>query len=70
MMGADHDADRSRSVARGRAVELLRQAEAHGYRNIAEISREPAFDSIRSRPDFKLLMMDLAIPVDPFASAN
>jgi hypothetical protein len=29
-----------------------------------------SFDPLRSRPDFQALMMDLAFPADPFASAK
>jgi len=32
------------------------------------VRTEPALDPLRDRPDFRLLMMDLATPAEPFAS--
>jgi hypothetical protein len=40
---------------------------AGGYRNVALMRRDHDRDPLRSRPDFQLLMMDLAMPDDPFA---
>jgi hypothetical protein len=31
------------------------------------MNRDPDLDPLRSRPDFQLLMMDLAMPAEPFA---
>ena len=39
---------------------------AAGYRGPA-LRTEPAFNPLRARHDFQLLMMDLAMPGDPFA---
>jgi hypothetical protein len=57
--------------ASDRAMGALRAAIAAGYR------RDPAWfladtdlASLRDRPDFRLLMMDLVMPADPFASAR
>jgi serine/threonine-protein kinase len=52
------------------ALGLLRKALDMGYRNLAEILTESALDPLRPRPDFQLLMMDLAMPADPFAQAR
>jgi serine/threonine-protein kinase len=50
-----------------RAMGLLRRAVAAGYRSIDWMRRDPDLDGLRGRRDFQLLMMDLAMPVDPFA---
>jgi tetratricopeptide (TPR) repeat protein len=50
-----------------RAMESLRQAIAVGYRDASQLRIESALASLRSRDDFKLLMMDLAMPADPFS---
>ena len=49
------------------AMGLLRRAAAEGYRNANSMAKEAALDPLRRRPDFRLLMMDLAMPADPFA---
>jgi hypothetical protein len=41
-----------------------------GYRSLNAFSSEEALDSLRSRDDFRALMMDLAMPADPFATAH
>ena len=46
---------------------MLRQANAAGYRDLAHMRSDIALDPLRARPDFQLLMMDLAMPADPFA---
>ena len=51
-----------------KAVALLRHAAAKGFSNLATYRNEPALDPLRSRADFRLLMMDLAFPAEPFAS--
>jgi serine/threonine-protein kinase len=61
------------SVAEGeaeaaRAMGSLRRAIAMGYRNAVELRIESALDSLRSREDFQLLMMDVAFPAEPFAT--
>ena len=50
-----------------RAIALLRKAVAQGFRRAETFRTEPALDLLRGRPDFGLLMMDLAMPADPFA---
>jgi serine/threonine-protein kinase len=49
-----------------RAMHWLKQAVAAGYRNVALMRKDPDLDSLRSRPDVQLLMMDLEFPDDPF----
>jgi tetratricopeptide (TPR) repeat protein len=52
------------------AMALLRQAVAMGLRNPALYNAESALAPLRDRPDFRLLMMDLAFPTDPLAAAR
>jgi hypothetical protein len=54
----------------GKSMEWLRQAIARGYRNKIQLRLESALDPLRSRDDFKLLMLDLAMPANPFAAAR
>jgi hypothetical protein len=42
-----------------RAVELLRQAVAKGYRDVADMKKRPDFDSLRARDDFRQLLAEL-----------
>jgi serine/threonine-protein kinase len=50
-----------------RAVAGVREAFARGYGNLVWVQRgDPDLKPIRRRPDFKLLMMDLIMPSDPF----
>jgi eukaryotic-like serine/threonine-protein kinase len=66
--GGRDDAAAARSRERaGRAMEALRRAIAQGYTFSAIISRDADLDSLRPRPDFHLLMLDLTFPADPFA---
>jgi hypothetical protein len=52
------------------AMTDLRQASAVGWRNPAAYRYEPALGPLRDREDFTLLMMDLAMPAEPFATAR
>ena len=49
------------------AIDALRRAVAAGYRDFGAMEKDKALAPLRSRPDFRLLMMDLAFPADPFA---
>jgi hypothetical protein len=49
---------------------LLRQVATSGFRNPAHFRAESALDPLRGRDDFQLLMMDLAMPADPFARGD
>jgi serine/threonine-protein kinase len=49
------------------AVTLLTKAVGLGYRNANAFRTETALDPLRDRPDFRLLMMDLTFPAEPFA---
>ncbi len=50
-----------------KAMGLLRQAVAMGYRSLDAYQTESALDPIRDRADFRALMMDLVMPTKPFA---
>ena len=52
------------------AMALLGRAVAMGYRSPDGFGTEDALDSLRGRDDFRLLLMDLAMPADPFAAAR
>jgi eukaryotic-like serine/threonine-protein kinase len=51
-----------------RAMEWLRQAVAAGYRKLSIMRTDTDLDPLRTRPDFRLLIMDLEFPADPFGS--
>ncbi len=52
------------------AMALLHKAVGRGYRSPDAYRIEDALDPLRGRADFRLLMMDLAMPSEPFARAN
>jgi hypothetical protein len=56
--------------AAARAMQWLHRAVARGYRNVALMRRDRDLDPLRSRPDFQLLLMDLAFPDAPFARGD
>jgi serine/threonine-protein kinase len=49
------------------AVATLRQAVAAGLEDVAFMRRDADLDPLRSRPDFQMLLMDLAFPDQPLA---
>jgi serine/threonine-protein kinase len=52
-------------VAADRAMEHLRSSIRGGQSNIHAILHEKEFDSLRARPDFRMLVMDLVFPAQP-----
>jgi hypothetical protein len=42
-----------------RAVDLLRKAMHQGYKDAEELKKNPSFDPLRSRDDFRKLLSDL-----------
>jgi eukaryotic-like serine/threonine-protein kinase len=46
---------------------LLKKAVALGFRNANEFRSQDALDPLRNRPDFRLLILDLSFPANPFA---
>jgi eukaryotic-like serine/threonine-protein kinase len=61
-VSAAEAADRSE-----KAMGLLRRAVALGYRIPGAYRTESALDPLRDRPDFQLLLLDVAFPAEPFA---
>ena len=61
------DAARQEAYA-GRAIAALRRAKALGYASFDLWREDRVFDPLRGRADFQVLMMDLAMPVEPFGS--
>jgi tetratricopeptide (TPR) repeat protein len=51
-----------------RAMGFLHKAVAMGYRSLDAYRNYDALDPLRDRPDFRLLLMDLAMPTEPFAA--
>ena len=49
------------------AMNDLRRAAEAGHRNPAAYGYEPALGPLWARDDFRLLMLDLDFPADPFA---
>jgi tetratricopeptide (TPR) repeat protein len=49
------------------AIAVLHKAVAMGLRNPDVFRTEDALDSLRGREDFRLMMMDLAMPDEPFS---
>ena len=70
--GAAREAGSGLTAAEGRAeaeqaVEGVRRALDAGFTELSWIrTGDPDLKPIRSRPDFQLLMMDLAFPTEPF----
>jgi tetratricopeptide (TPR) repeat protein len=52
------------------AMTLLHRAVEVGYLNPDASRTEDALDPLRDREDFRLLMMDLAFPCEPFSGPN
>jgi tetratricopeptide (TPR) repeat protein len=50
-----------------KAMAILQQVSASGYLDPDLLRVEPGLDPLRSRDDFRLLMMDQAFPAEPFA---
>ena len=51
-------------------MSLRRRAVAAGFRDPVPFRTEPELASLRGRADFRLLLMDLNMPPDPFAPAG
>ncbi len=66
LAGSGIPADRAATEA-DVATALLEKAAAMGFRNADAYRTEDALDPLRDRADFRLLMMDLAMPEEPFA---
>jgi hypothetical protein len=49
------------------AMAALVQAVRSGFKDLALLKTDPDLDPLRPRPDFQLLVLDVAFPADPFA---
>jgi tetratricopeptide (TPR) repeat protein len=67
--GSGLSADEGRAAADAAIVDL-RRAYAVGWSNAAWMRIDPDLVPIRSRPDFRMLLMDMDFPADPFASVE
>ena len=68
MLGPEERAERDSHA--NQAMDALRIVLAAGFATVAWISQDPDLELLRSRDDFRTLIMDLAFPADPFARAN
>jgi hypothetical protein len=57
-------------VEAGRAIELLRRAVDGGLRDRGRVCNEAALEPLRLRSDFQVLLMDMAMPIDPFTRGD
>jgi eukaryotic-like serine/threonine-protein kinase len=57
----------ARRAEADKAMDCLRRAIAAGWNQAGVMQFDTDLDPIRDRPDFRLLMMDVAMPSDPFA---
>jgi eukaryotic-like serine/threonine-protein kinase len=48
------------------AMTTLHRAVAAGYKNVVSLRADPDLDPLRSRLDFRMLLLDAAFPADPF----
>jgi tetratricopeptide (TPR) repeat protein len=63
--------DRRRREENGRrAIDMLRRAWRGGFMNPEILQSDTDLDPIRERPDFRLLVQDLAFPTQPFATGR
>jgi tetratricopeptide (TPR) repeat protein len=49
------------------AMDALRRAVDTGFRDLDRMQADTRLDPLRTRDDFRLLMLDLALPAEPFA---
>jgi serine/threonine-protein kinase len=62
--GADAGAEADRAMA------AILQAVAAGFRDLNKLRTDPDLAPLRSRDDFRLLMLDLVFPDTPFARGD
>ena len=60
------DGEEARAEA-DRAIAAAAASVAGGLRDLTAFRNEPDMDLIRPRPEFQLLLLDMAFPQDPFA---
>ncbi len=52
------------------ATDALRRAVAAGFRDLTALRAGHDLDRLRDRTDFRILLMDLAFPVESFAQGR
>ncbi|MFO0910151.1 MAG: protein kinase [Isosphaeraceae bacterium] len=52
------------------AITALRQAMTLGYRDVYHVATSPDYETLKDRPEFRDLFMDLAFPFDPFSAVR
>ncbi len=52
------------------AMSGLRKLATSGFVDLTTLQSDADLDALRARPDFRLLLMDLALPADPFAPGH
>jgi hypothetical protein len=52
------------------AMHWLRKTVVSGHVDFAYFRTDTDLDPLRDRPDFQMLLMDLAFPADPFCTAQ
>ena len=55
------------STEANEAVSLLAKSISSGFRDATQFRIDDTLEPLRDRPDFRLLMLDLAMPAYPFA---
>jgi serine/threonine-protein kinase len=65
--GRTQGAGAGREAHAERAIAALRRAVASGFRELDLIRTDPDLDPLRARQDFQMLLLDLALPNEPFA---
>ena len=65
--GRAGDSSDTRSAHLDAAISLLRRAAVSGYRDTTGLDADAAFDPVRSRPDFQLLLLDIVFPAEALA---
>jgi hypothetical protein len=48
-------------------MDVLHRAVDAGYRDVSDMNCDPDLDLLQSRPDFQVMMADLAFPDQPFS---
>jgi eukaryotic-like serine/threonine-protein kinase len=50
------------------ALAMLAESAAAGFHDPRRLRNEPAFETLRSLPEFRVILLDLEFPADPFAA--
>jgi eukaryotic-like serine/threonine-protein kinase len=68
--GGSGGSARDGPIEADRAMDLLRRAVAMGFRDTSQLRAETALAPVRNRADFRLLIMDVEMPDEPFAAGG